>query len=220
MWALRFVFDRSVEEIVVEDGWRARVESLARRRRDVWVVAGIIVALVIGGLVLRWRSPAPRIAPPARAPTTEISQRPVVVVHVAGAVRSPAVYELEEGARVADAIEAAGGPRPGADLSALNLAEVVADGAKIDVLKKGAGPAPSTTPAPPTTSGTTALTVVDINSADQTALETIPGIGPVKAAAILGFRSDVGSFTSIEQLLEVTGIGPATLEAIRPYVTL
>jgi competence protein ComEA len=70
------------------------------------------------------------------------------------------------------------------------------------------------------TPGAPAAAMVDINTADQVALETIPGIGPVKAAAILQFRTESGSFASVEQLLEVTGIGPATLEAIRPYVTL
>jgi competence protein ComEA len=217
---LRFVFDRSVEEIVVEDGWRARVEALARRRRDVWVVAVIIVALVLGALVLKWRTPAARIAPPARAPTAEASRLPMVIVHVAGAVRSPGVYELTEGERVADAIEAAGGPRRGADLGSLNLAEVVTDGTKVDVVRKGSAPVAGPTPAAPATPGAPAAAMVDINTADQVALETIPGIGPVKAAAILQFRTESGSFTSVEQLLEVTGIGPATLEAIRPYVTL
>jgi competence protein ComEA len=218
---LRFVFDRPVEEIVVEDGWRARIESLARRRRDVWVVAVVIVALVLGALALKWRSPAPRIAPPARAPTVEASRSKMVIVHVAGAVRNPGVYELEEGDRVADAIEVAGGPRRGADLGALNLAEVVADGTKVDVVRRGTAPAVAAPPAAPVTPGAPAAgAAIDINTADQPALETIPGIGPVKAAAILQFRTEQGSFTSIEQLLEVTGIGPATLEAIRPYVTL
>ena len=214
------MFDRPVEEIVVEDGWRARVEALARRRRDVWAVAAIIVALVLGALVLKWRTPEPRIAPPARASTAEMARPTMVIVHVAGAVKSPGVYELEEGERVSDAIEAAGGPRRGADLGALNLAEVVADGTKVEVARKGATPVAGPTPAAPTTPGAILAATVDINTADQMALETIPGIGPVKAAAILQFRTEQGSFTSVEQLLEVTGIGPATLEAIRPYVTL
>jgi competence protein ComEA len=216
------VFDRPVEEIIVEDGWRGRIESLARRRRDVWVVAGIVVAIVLAGLALRARTPGPRIAPPARAQAgAEYTPAAgVVVVHVAGAVRAPGIYELDDGGRVADAIEAAGGPRPRADLDAVNLAEVVVDGAKIEVLRKGAAPVAGTVPGPAVTPGTSVPALIDLNTADQTALETIPGVGPVTAAAILQFRAEQGSFTAIEQLLDVTGIGPATLEAIRPYVTL
>ena len=215
----RVVFDRLVDEIIVEDGWRGRIESLARRRRDVWVVAGIVVAIVLGGLALKARAPVPRIAPPARAPAAQGAPAGLVVVHVAGSVRWPGVYELPEGSRIGDAIEAAGGPRRQANLNALNLAEVVADGTKVEVVRKGTDPTAEAAPTPGITPGAIGAPV-DLNSADQLALETIPGIGPVKAAAILQYRSEVGSFVSIEELLEVTGIGPATLEAIRPYVTL
>lgn len=213
------MFDRLVDEIIVEDGWRGRIESLARRRRDVWVVAGIVVAIVLGGFALRARAPAPRIAPPARAPAVPATPAGVVVVHVAGAVRAPGVYQLPEGTRIGDAIGAAGGARRQADLNALNLAEVIADGTKVEVVRKGSEPSGEAVPTPGATPGAVGAPV-DLNSADQLALETIPGIGPVKAAAILQYRSEVGSFATIEELLEVTGIGPATLEAIRPYVTL
>lgn len=215
------VFDRPMEEIIVEEGWRGRIESLARRRRDAWVVAGLVVAIVLAGLALRARAPGPRIAPPARAPVgAQATPAGVVVVHVAGEVRSPGIYELDEGGRVADAIQAAGGPRPRADLDALNLAEVVVDGAKIEVVRKGAGEVAGAVPGPAPTPGSSLPALVDLNTADQIALETIPGIGPVTAAAILQFRAERGSFTAVEQLLDVTGIGPATLEEIRPYVTL
>jgi competence protein ComEA len=212
------VFDRLVDEIIVEDGWRGRIESLARRRRDVWVVAGIVVAIVLGGVALRARAPAPRIAPPARAPAVQTTPAGIVV-HVAGAVRAPGVYQLPEGTRIGDAIEAAGGARRQADLNALNLAEVITDGTKVEVVRKGSEPSDEAVPTPGATLGAVGAPV-DLNSADQLALETIPGIGPVKAAAILQYRSEVGSFATVEELLEVTGIGPATLEAIRPYVTL
>jgi competence protein ComEA len=125
---------------------------------------------------------------------------------------------------VADAIDAAGGARSPGALDQLNLAEPLVDGQKIQVLGRGAA-------VPPTAGGTTGSTVpgsspagaaplVSLNSADQAALETIPGVGPVTATAILDFRAQVGSFSSIDQLLDVSGIGPATLESIRPYVTL
>jgi competence protein ComEA len=133
------------------------------------------------------------------------------LVHVAGAVRHPGLYRLDAAARVADAIEVAGGPTPRADLDRLNLAERVVDGARIEVPRRGGvASAPATTAEP----------VVSVNSADETQLETIPGIGPVTAAAIVAFRSEIGGFTALEQLLEVDGIGPVTFESIRPYVTL
>ena len=137
-------------------------------------------------------------------------------MHVAGAVRRPGLYEFPSGARVADAISTAGGPAAGADLSQLNLAELLVDGSKIQVPRRGrAAPAVGAAPSP-----TPSALTVDLNSADQAALETIPGVGPVTALAILQHRDEIGGFQSFEQLLDVDGIGPATLEAIRPYVTI
>jgi competence protein ComEA len=124
---------------------------------------------------------------------------------------------------VADAIEAARGPRSSADLDALNLAELLTDAEKVYVPRRGEQVPSASVPGYTTSSpapGATPAAVVSINSADQVALEAIPGIGPVKATAILDYRTQIGSFTSIDQLLDVNGIGPATLEAIRPYVTL
>lgn len=116
---------------------------------------------------------------------------------------------------MSDALELAGGALSHADLAALNLAEVLVDGRQILVARRGevaAGviPNPSTTTA----------ALVNLNSADQAALESVPGIGPVKAAAILAYRAEIGVLESIDQLLQVTGIGAATLESLRPYVTL
>ncbi|HYY45180.1 MAG TPA: helix-hairpin-helix domain-containing protein, partial [Actinomycetota bacterium] len=126
------------------------------------------------------------------------------------------------GARVANAIRRAGGPTRRADLDALNLAETLADGAKVLVPPKGAQPVAAPSPgmpgfsAAPSPGGVGAQ--IDLNTADQAALEAIPGIGPVKAQAILAYREEIGTFTSVEQLLEVDGIGPATLESVRSYV--
>jgi competence protein ComEA len=220
---------RSVPEIIVPSSLRERVESLGGRRRDSWVVV-MVVALAVGIGMLLWRAGTrPQIAPPATVEqsTDELASEPVaasaspagvVLVHVAGAVRRPGLYELGAGARVADAIDAAGGPRPAADLDTLNLAETLTDGGKVEVLRAGelTTAPPASAPAP----GATAQAVVDLNAADQVALETIPGIGPVKAAAILEYRAQIGAFSSIEELLEVSGIGPATLESMRPYITI
>ena len=142
-----------------------------------------------------------------------------LVVDVVGRVRRPGIAVLPTGARVVDAIKAAGGARPGVDLSGLNLARLLTDGEQIAVGR----PAAAAVAAPPATgtSGTAApTTLVNLNTADQTALESLPGVGPVTAAAILQWRAEHGAFSAVEELLEVSGIGDATLAEIRPHVTL
>lgn len=171
-------------------------------------------------------APAPPAAPPssvASPPLTSQAAPGSILVHVDGAVRKPGLFALPEGARVADAVEAAGGPREVADLRAVNLAEALVDGQKLEVPRKGEDP-PATTSASPVTPmpspGETTGATVDLNSADQAALETLPEVGPVTATAILEYRDQSGGFSTVEELLEVNGIGPATLEAIRPFATV
>lgn len=139
-----------------------------------------------------------------------------VVVDVAGKVRRPGIAVLPAGSRVVDALEAAGGPRRGVDLTGLNLARPLVDGEQVLV---GVAPVPGvagtlTSPAPAGGS------LVNLNSADLAALDTLPGVGPVTAEAIVSWREDNGGFTSVEELLEVDGIGEATLEDLAPLVTL
>ena len=229
-----------MSEIVVPSTWRDRLESFAGRRREVWLVVALVLVAVIAAVVLKGKA-APRIAPPAEAPAVAaaapVSPAPVegapasspapgsvILVHVAGAVERPGLYELPAGSRIADAIDLARGPRPNADLDALNLAEPLVDGQKIDVPRRGeetavTGGAPPG-PAPVAGASPSPAAAIDLNTADQTTLETIPDVGPVTAQAIIAYRTEVGSFESIEQLLEVSGIGPATLETMRPYVTV
>jgi competence protein ComEA len=140
-----------------------------------------------------------------------------VVVDVAGKVRRPGIAVLKQGARVVDALRAAGGARPGVDLSGLDLARVLTDGEQIVVgaAVPAAGPAAS---AP--VSGAPATGSVDLNTADETTLETLPEVGPVTAAAILAWRTQHGAFTSVDQLLDVDGIGDATLAKLSPFVTI
>ena len=203
-------------------GLKARLEEIAGRRIDTGLIALAVGVLVVGGLLVWSRKPAAAIAPPATAPVPAAASPSApapeeLLVHVAGAVMRPGLYALPAGSRVADAIEAAGGATRRADLDLLNLAEPLVDGNKVGVLERGAeSPAPVSVPA---ASGAPAG-VVALNSADQAALETIPGIGPVTAAAILAYRDEAGPFSSVAQLLEIDGIGPATLESLRPYVTL
>jgi len=202
-------------------GKEPAIEQIAGRRRESWVVIGVIGVTFVAGFLLWGRRAPAQIAPPATttvsSPVQGLPVEGALLVHVAGAVRSPGVYRFPRGARVADAIDTAGGLRPDADLSGLNLAEELVDGAKIDVPRRGEHPALQ---APSSMGSSSTSPVIDLNSADQPALETIPGVGPVTALAILQHRDAIGSFESFDQLLEVDGIGPATLEAIRPYVSL
>lgn len=206
-----------MREIVIDEGWRDRARDLVARRKDQLPLVALVAAVALIALLWSGRTPPARIAPPATAPASQASPSPaeVVLVHVAGAVRRPGLYEFPAGARVADAVESAGGPRRGADLDALNLAEVLLDGTRVDVVRVGEAPVPAIAGAAPSANG-----LIPLNTADQALLETIPGIGPVTATAILGFRDEVGGFDSLEQLLEVDGIGPATFESIRDHLTL
>jgi competence protein ComEA len=138
----------------------------------------------------------------------------LVVVDVAGKVRRPGIVELPAGSRVVDALRAAGGARRGVDTSALNLARLLVDGEQIVVGLDLAAPAPSVT----TGSATGAITPINLNTATLEQLDTLPGIGPVTAEAILDWRTDNGRFTSVDELLEVSGIGDATLADIEAYV--
>ena len=145
-----------------------------------------------------------------------------VVVDVAGKVRRPGIATLPLGARVVDALEAAGGARRGVRLGSLNLARVLTDGEQVVVgVPAPPGVAASAAPAPTgSASGAGGGSMVNINTAGQTELEELPGIGPVTAQAILTFRSERGTFSSVDELLEVSGIGEATLADMAPYVTL
>ena len=135
---------------------------------------------------------------------------------VAGAVRQPGVFEFVEGDRVIDAIERAGGPLPKADLSLLNLAAPLADGTQILVPKTG----PAVAGVPGGTAPGSSGGLININSASATELESLSGIGEVLAATIVEYRDQNGPFASVEDLMDVSGIGPATLEEIRDQVTV
>ena len=213
------------------------------RLRPVLAAAGAVVAaavlVAIGLAFLRSASPPPRLtlprAEPGSAPPGDPVAAPVaagpaqpgaasstmpvtVTVHVAGQVASPGVYAIPAGGRVADAIVAAGGPSPDADADQLNLAAHVADGERIYVPKRGeptppaigggAGSAGPAAPAGP----------LDLNTATAEQLEALPGVGPATSKAILTYRAGHGRFRSVTELLEVPGIGPAKLEALRPLV--
>jgi len=141
-----------------------------------------------------------------------------VTVDVTGKVRKPGIAVLDAGARVIDALEAAGGARSGVDLTALNLARPLVDGEQIVVgVAAPTGVAGATAPIPP---DATTGQLVNLNTADQGLLETLPDVGPVTAEAIIAWRTEHGGFTAIDELLEVDGIGDATLAELTPHVTV
>jgi len=165
--------------------------------------------------------PAPAPASARAAPSAAVRIEPraaaVALVHVAGAVRSPGVYRLREGERIQDAVRRAGGPRAGADLNAINLAARVADGQQVVVPRRGAVPAAAAgggAGAP----GAAAVPPVSLNSATAEQLDTLDGVGPATAQKILEYRQEHGGFGSVEELGQVSGIGPKRLAALRDHV--
>jgi len=157
--------------------------------------------------------------PPTGTATTAPVDEGTVVVDVTGRVRRPGLVTLPAGSRVADALESAGGVRPQVDLSTLNLARLLVDGEQILV---GAQAAPWPSGAPPATSTVPGVPVapVNLNTATMVELETLPGIGPVTAQSILDWRVANSGFTTVDELLEVDGIGEVTLADLRDLVTV
>jgi competence protein ComEA len=156
----------------------------------------------------------------ATAPAAGASAGPELVVDVQGTVRRPGIVVLPSGSRVVDALKAAGGyTGRRARLASVNLARPVTDGEQILVgraVPAAAVPGALASASAPGAPGQ----LVDLNSADQAALETLPGVGPVTATSILQWRDEQGPFTAVEQLLEISGIGEKTLAEIAPFVTV
>ena len=160
-------------------------------------------------------------APPSYAPQK-------LLVHVIGEVLKPGVVTLPAGARVIDAIDAAGGPTPRANLGALNLASPLGDGMQVVVGGPGAtstmvapeGAPQSQPPGVAPVGGAPNGDLVNLNTATQAQFESLPGVGPIMAGKILAWREEHGQFTRVEELQEVSGIGAKTFERLKPHVTV
>jgi competence protein ComEA len=185
-------------------------------------VAGVVLMIVLGFSQLRRGGEHPAAAPSAAA-TIALKQQGGgrLVVHVAGAVRRPGVYKLAASARVADAVERAGGARRRADLGGLNLAAKLEDGRQVLVPERmpstsggaggaAVGAAPSPAPGQP----------LNLNTATLEQLDTLSGVGPLTAQKILEFREQRGGFGSIDELGEIPGIGDQRLATLREEATL
>ena len=211
------------------------------KRLAIVVLAALMAILVIAGVALMVRggdNPPVRIVLPTPEGTldgnalagTESSQTPKsepdIQVYVSGAVRRPGVYTLKPGDRLIDAVEAAGGGNPAADLEAVNLALRVQDEAQYKIPRIGEPPDPdSNVVAAPVASqdlprgqGQSTEGPIDLNTASAELLETLPGIGPVRAGDIVADRELNGPFLSIEEITRVKGIGPSIFDGIRELV--
>lgn len=190
--------------------------------KGLWQIAfGVACGMLAAGLILlvaqQPRGQAiPLLPPPTLAP---------LMVHVAGAVVSPGVYRLPPDSRVQQAIDAAGGSTANADLQTINLAAPVSDGSYLWVPSQIIATKAITiavrerTPTAALTSSD-GLQRVNINTASQEELESLPGIGPALAKQIIAYRTVNGPFKSIEDILDVPGIGPKTFEKIKDLITV
>ncbi|WP_305091886.1 ComEA family DNA-binding protein [Prescottella sp. R16] len=232
------------------DRWRGLRLNPGRRGIAALVVVGLVAAIVAAVTVWRDRpavqaipplpvvesgtlpdtepaspSPPSSAGPPVPAPAEEL------VVSVVGVVERSGLVRLPPGSRVADALAAAGGARPGADVLGLNMAERVDDGDQILVGAAAPDGGPTTVGSARIGSGAGAAGTaakagaqpggkVNLNTADEAALDALPGVGPVTATAIVAWRATNGRFTDVEQLGEVDGIGPGRLAKLRDLVTV
>ena len=199
---------------------------LPRRMVIVSLMIIVLIALCVFGFLRTRGTSQPEAAQITAQPTEKAS----VQVHVAGAVKKPGVVTLDGQARVVDALDAAGGTKKNADLTQVNLARVVKDGEQIVVPEIADDAGANAQPAAPRTAGSGTGTAagpaagagqkININSSSAAELENLPGIGPVTAAAIVAYREEKGPFASVDALTEVSGIGEATLEKIKPNATV
>jgi competence protein ComEA len=235
--------DDEVDAWVVEDDDPPRRRTPSSRPRRTVSRGAAFVAILIAGFALVVAVPRvvsrgseaeplpPRpqpsvLASPAADSTRVLSvsmpptssSGPAVLVHVVGQVRHPGLVRLSSGARVADALRKAGGTTRRADLSAVNLARLVADGEQVFVPAPGQSPPSSAARGPTPGASAGGGSPVDLNNATESELDALPGVGPVIAGRIVAWRQEHGRFATVEELTEVSGIGDATLERLRPLV--
>ncbi|WP_301146581.1 ComEA family DNA-binding protein [Mycobacterium simiae] len=240
---------RWLPDATPDQGWLARLRADPGRAGAIALAVVAALAVLITIFTLMRDQPAPVMSaklPPVQKASTAGPASPgspavatpagpdrPVVVSVVGLVHKPGLVTLAPGARIADALQAAGGAMDGADTIGLNMARPLTDGEQIVVglapvpgkpaalgssVAAGAAPAPA---APAPVSGSARPKpggVLDLNTATVEQLDALPGVGPVTAAAIVAWRQSNGKFTSVDQLADVDGIGPARLDKLRALV--
>ncbi len=196
-------------------------------KNALYILLGVMAGFVLAGvLIFVSRAPAGQPILLQPAPT-----KVPVAVHVIGAVPRPGLYEFPEGARVQDAIDAAGGLLTSANIDAVNLAALLVDGEQLTIPYKSgeepvAGADTSTGPDLPNSntndsdsSGSENPDLININTASLEELDSLPGIGPTTAQRIIDYRNTNGPFTTIDEIMDVSGIGPSTYDEIKDLIT-
>ena len=186
--------------------------------------AALLVALVLAGhrLAGTGTASAPAVVAPLEPVKPAVPARKVLVVHVVGAVRRAGLYRLRDGARVADAVQRAGGATSHADLAGLNLAAPLVDGIQVLVPRRVPAGAPSSTAGGLGAAGSVAGGLgrkPSLATATAEELDLLPGVGPITAQKIIDYRTEHGPFRSVDDLDAVPGIGPARIEQLRDLVT-
>lgn len=199
------------------------------------VISGVVTTILIAGTAWFVLKPSPipveLVLPHTATSSVSIPSAGTVHVHVAGAVNKPGVYVLPAQSRVVDAVRAAGGSLSIADLERINLAQTVTDAEQIFIPRRTSTRprvtvAPRLRPTPRTTSTTLpngasqGSRIININTATASQLESLTGVGPATARAIISYRTTKGPFAKVEDLLNVPGIGPAKLSAMRSEISV
>ena len=178
------------------------------------VICTLLVLIALGSIVAYLRSRPREISVKESKGYSTVDKKRMLTVHVAGAVAKPGLYKLTEGTRVADALAMAGGATPEGILDDLNLASRLKDGQKVLVPRSVGSPAPGTT------QQEEGSALLNINTADESELDKLPGIGPSLAKRIVEYRRKNGQFSAVEELDNVDGIGPRKLEELKGQVTI
>jgi competence protein ComEA len=188
-------------------------EIALSRRHALVLAAALLLLLALAGRKLADAGAAQGQRPTAPVASLAAAAPARVVVHVVGAVRRPGLYRLVDGARVADAVSHAGGATRRADLSGVNLAAPLADGAQVIVPRRLPPGAAAAGPAVAAPGGKVSLATATLEQLDE-----LPGLGPVTAQKIIDWRTAHGPFRSVDDLDQVPGIGPARIEQLRDLV--